>query len=109
MLFCAPLTRSIVMIGNSRIALVLFLALLLEPFPVAAIVMRHDRDEQAVIDLARKFPATVTLHSSSNRAVLAGMGTMIDPRWVVTAGHVADNLAPGDLAVIGGTNYEIEA
>jgi hypothetical protein len=97
------------MTGNSRIASVLFLALMLEPFPVAAIVMRHDRDEQAFIDLARKFPATVTLHNSSNRGVLAGMGTLIHPRWVLTAGHVADNLAPGDLAELGGTTYEIEA
>ncbi|HUR21678.1 MAG TPA: trypsin-like serine protease [Vicinamibacterales bacterium] len=85
------------------------LALLLEPFPVAAIVMRHDRDEQAFKDLARKFPATVTLHTSSNRAVLTGMGTLIHPRWVVTAAHVTDDLAPGDLANVGGATYEIEA
>lgn len=97
------------MTGKSRIALVLLLVLLLGPFPVAAIIMRHDRNEQAFIDLARKFPATVTLHTSSNRAVLAGMGTLIHSRWVLTAGHVADDLAPGDLAVLGGTTYEIEA
>jgi hypothetical protein len=93
--------------GNTRVALALFLAFLIAPCPVDAIVMRHDRDEQAFIDLARKFPATVALRSSANRAVLAGMGTLIHPRWVVTAGHVADSLAPGDLAVLGGTTYEI--
>jgi secreted trypsin-like serine protease len=95
--------------GNTKIALALFLALLIAPFPVDAIVMRHDRDEQAFIDLARKFPATVALRNSANRADLAGMGTLIHPRWVVTAGHVADSLAAGDLAVVGSTTYEIEA
>lgn len=85
------------------------MASLLLASQVEAIVMRHDRDEQAFIDLARKFPATATLHNSTNRGVLAGMGTLIHPRWVVTAGHVADYLAPGDLAVLGGKTYEIEA
>jgi secreted trypsin-like serine protease len=94
---------------NSSNALILLLALLLEPCPVNAIVMRHDRDEQAFMDLARKFPATVAFRNSTNRTALAGMGTLIHSRWILTAGHVADYLKPGAVAELGGRSYEIEA
>lgn len=70
--------------------------------------MRHDRSEQLYVDLARKFPATVTFTAPFEN-VSNGAGTLIDPRWVLTAGHVAEQLEPGDPARIGGAVYEVES
>ena len=44
-----------------------------------AIVMRHDRSEQLYVELARKFPATVTFTAPFENDT-AGAGTLIDPR-----------------------------
>jgi len=90
-------------------AFVVCFTILLVSHRVDAIVMRHDRDEKSFIDLAAKFPATVTFHHSARKHLLRGMGTLVDPRWVLTAGHVANGLAPGDHAELGGASYEIEA
>jgi V8-like Glu-specific endopeptidase len=76
---------------------------------VDAIVTRHDRDEKSFIDLATKFPATVTFHHSGSSHRMDGMGTLVDPRWVLTAGHIADELSPGDHAQLRTARYEIEA
>ncbi|HLA70504.1 MAG TPA: trypsin-like serine protease [Steroidobacteraceae bacterium] len=77
--------------------------------PAGAIVMRHDREEQAYIDLAKKFPATVVFHIAKSDFAMDGMGTLIAPRWVLTAGHIADVLTPGDKVELGGKTYEVEA
>jgi hypothetical protein len=73
-----------------------------------AIVMRHDRDEQAYIDLAKRFPATVTFVTPKDSTPW-GIGTIIAPRWVLTAGHIAEQLQPGDPAKVGGNTYEVES
>jgi hypothetical protein len=91
------------------IAFALLLAPLLAPHTAEAIVTRHDREVRAFVDLAKRFPATVALHRTADRSVVEGMGTLIDPRWVLTAAHVADTLQQGDLAELGGATYEIEA
>jgi hypothetical protein len=74
-----------------------------------AIVVRHDRDEQAFIDLAKKFPATASVHRVGSDYLLDGMGTLIDPRWVLTAGHIAAELTPGDSVKFGNRSFAIEA
>ena len=76
--------------------------------PAQAIVIRHDRDDQLYIELAKKFPATVIFHIQNSDFGMDGMGTLIDARWVLTAGHVVAELNPGDMAEIGGSRYEIE-
>ena len=76
--------------------------------PAQAIVIRHDRDDQLYIDLAKKFPATAVFHIQNSDFEMDGMGTLIDARWVLTAGHVVSELKPGDIAAIGGSPYEIE-
>jgi trypsin len=77
--------------------------------PGYTIVMRHDREEQAYIALAKKFPATVVFHHANSRFATDGIGTLIHSRWVLTAGHIAAELAPGDVAELGGKNHEVEA
>ena len=69
----------------------LILALLLAPgVAVSAphpIVLRHDRDVRASLELAEGFPGTLACEG-------VGSGTLIAPTWVLTAGHVAQGMSP---------------
>jgi secreted trypsin-like serine protease len=94
---------------SSVLATLLLLLTLLESRQAHAIVMRHDRAEKAFVRLASKYPATAVFRTSADRANVAGMGALVGSRWVLTAGHVADELSPGDLAELGGAYYEIES
>jgi hypothetical protein len=85
-----------------------FIVLIAVAASANAIVMRHDRDEKTFIDLARNFPATVTFNTPRDASPW-GVGTLIDPSWVLTAGHIAEQLQPGDRATIGDVAYEIES
>ena len=76
--------------------------------PSQAIVIRHDRDDRQYVELAKNFPATVVFHIKNSDFGMDGMGTLIDARWVLTAGHIVAELKPGDIAEVGGSRYEIE-
>jgi hypothetical protein len=73
-----------------------------------AIVVRHDVDDRSFTELARRFPATATFHPSSRPDDVAGMGTLIQPRWVLTAAHAAEHLKPGDLVEVAGRTHEVD-
>ncbi|MBC8066093.1 MAG: trypsin-like serine protease [Chlorobia bacterium] len=78
--------------------LILFLSALVS---ARAIVIRHDRDDARYLELAKEFKAYVDV-------VDAG-GTLIDPRWVLTAGHVAREITPfSATAKINGKRYIID-
>jgi len=80
---------------------------LLVPLASHAIVIRHDRDDAAFLDLADKYRCTVTF-KDSDPAGLSGMGTLIGPRWVLTAAHVAAALTPQTVAEIAAREYSLE-
>lgn len=73
-----------------------------------ALVVRHDVDEREFVELARNFPATVTFHAAQDPGNFIAMGTLIHPRWILTAAHVAEELHEGDLAEVGGANIAID-
>jgi trypsin len=73
-----------------------------------AIVIRHDQEDRRYVELARQFPATVVFHQKDSGFGMDGIGTLIDARWVLTAGHIVAELKPGDIAEVGGARYEIE-
>lgn len=91
-----------------RRACVGMVAVLLAP-AAPALVVRHDVDERAFVELARGFPATATFHAADKPGDLIAMGTLIHPRWILTAAHVGDALQVGDLAEVSGVNVKIES
>src|SRR4051812_42574544 len=75
------------------------IAVLISPTTVSAIIMRHDVSEARYRDLGERFRPLVvqmgiTRETGGAPILWNGMGTLIDPRWVLTAAHVA-NYIPG--------------
>lgn len=75
------------------------------PVENPAIVIRHDRPDSAYVALGTRY-ADVLAHVEERAE-----GTVIAPRWVLTAAHVVESLGPFDGAprvTIGGTRYGVE-
>ncbi len=67
-----------------------------------AIVIRHDVPDEEYRATIEEFPPLATLYS------IGAHGTLIDPEWVVTAGHAIFCMEPGDKIKIGDHWAEIE-
>jgi V8-like Glu-specific endopeptidase len=64
----------------------LCIALLAVAFPPHAILIRPDRDDAEYLELATRYPSSIPLGAPD------GEGTLIAPRWVLTAAHMAKAL-----------------
>ncbi|GJM44544.1 MAG: hypothetical protein DHS20C21_13860 [Gemmatimonadota bacterium] len=79
----------------------LLLLILVAPSPAGATVVRHDRPLADTEKAALRFPATA-------RFLPDGSGTLVDPRWVLTAAHVARGISPFHHEVeIAGQRHEV--
>jgi len=56
-----------------------------------AIIRRHDRDDTRYLELGAQHTSVTRLGGAA--------ATLIDPRWMITAAHVAANLSPFDRSV----------
>jgi len=66
------------------------------------IVIRHDREDARHRELAENYPAAVALLPD-------GAGTLVAPRWVLTAAHVAELSSEVDLQVqVGDARLPVE-
>lgn len=68
------------------------------------IVIRHDRPDSAYLELGARY-ADVLAHVEDRAE-----GTIVAPRWVLTAGHVAEPIGPFDVpfVTIRGERYGVE-
>lgn len=74
-------------------------------FPSEAIVMRHDVDEAEFLSSFEEWPSTAYFQLAGRFG--NGTGTLLAPRWVLTAGHVTHYLKVGDTVTINGGDYVI--
>lgn len=82
--------------------LLVLTVLLVATASTSAIIRRHDRDDAAYLKLGAGYPCVTRLGG--------GTATLIAPRWLLTAGHVATNLSPFDRSVhFNGRDYPIRA
>lgn len=76
----------------------------LVPLENPAIVIRHDRPDSAYVALGSRY-ADILAHVEERAE-----GTVLAPRWVLTAAHVVESLGPFDApwVTIGGSRYDVE-
>jgi secreted trypsin-like serine protease len=85
---------------QTKIALLLISAVFTNT--AAGIVIRHDVPDEKYSATVGDFPPLATLYS------IGAHGTLIDPQWVVTAGHAIFCMEPGDKIKVGNQWAEIE-
>lgn len=75
------------------------------PTPAGAILVRADRDDAEYRELATRYPASLAL------GVPDGEGTLIAPRWILTAAHMARAVEEQKPRVLqlNGKAHEVEA
>jgi hypothetical protein len=87
---------------SHRFRLALVVAILATNLSAAAIIRRHDRDDAGYLALGAQYPAVTKLGG--------GTATLIDPQWLLTAGHVVASLTPFDRTVaFNGRTHFIQA
>jgi len=69
--------------------------------PATAIIRRHDRDDARYLAAAAPYDYVVDLN------LPGGAGTLIAPRWVVTAAHAAKLMKSSHVVKIAGKPYEV--
>ena len=84
---------------KKTISIILLLSLFV--LTAQAIVMRHDVDEAKYLALAEKYGAPA-------QRLNAGVGTFIQPDWIITAAHVCNPDYVGTEITIDGTVYPIK-
>lgn len=94
------------MVSNQLLLKAMLLGLLaVASLDAQAIVMRHDREEAQYLSSFSEWPATAYFKLAGRFG--NGAGTLVAPRWVLTAGHVAHSLNTGDTVTINGQDYTI--
>ena len=86
--------------------LIVAVLLFISSLPVAAILIRPDRDDAEYVELATKYPSSVLLNAPD------GEGVLISPRWILTAAHMVKALEeqkPWPRIPIEGRTYEIQS
>src|SRR5262245_43667393 len=78
---------------------------LISSHPTQAILIRPDREDAKYLELATKYPASVCLNLPDGEA------TLIAPRWLLTAAHLAKDIKTGDASAkitIGMKEFRVE-
>lgn len=73
------------------------------------IIRRHDVPDSAYVERGRGFESLTHLYLPTPKGAADGEGTLIAPRWVLTAAHVAREVRPGHLVTIGARQIAVDS
>ncbi len=74
-----------------------------------AIIRRHDQPDAEYLSLGERYTTVVHLDLPTPQGASDGEGTLISPRWVITAAHVATELKAGHRVRIGGRQFRLDS
>jgi hypothetical protein len=72
--------------------------------PLGAVIIRHDKADTLYLELGEKHRRQIVHFNLPD-----GEGTLIAPRWVLTAAHVASEVYHGTRVTIAGYQYMVES
>lgn len=82
---------------------------LVHAHPCTAIIIRHDRADAEYVRLGARYEATVVfMNTHAPGGPADGFGTLIAPRWVLTAAHVAELVEPGSRLTVAGSEATVD-
>jgi hypothetical protein len=73
------------------------------------IIRRHDRSDSLYLDLGSRYRTIAHLYLPVPGGAGDGEGTLIAPRWVLTAAHVATEVEPGHLVTVADGRYPVDS
>jgi hypothetical protein len=86
------------------------LVLLVAAWPASPpIIRRHDRPDSLYLELGRRYASIAHLYLPTPKGAADGEGTLIAPRWVLTAAHVAMEVRPGHRVTVGAERYLVDS
>ncbi len=99
-------------VARTLLSLVMLSTLSFLPSPHTAsnsIIRRHDVPDSLYIQLGRRYASLVHLNIPVPEGAADGEGTLIAPRWVLTAAHVAAEIGPGHLVAVADQSYRVDS
>jgi len=73
------------------------------------IIRRHDRPDSLYVALGRGYESLVHINLATPTGAADGEGTLIAPRWVLTAAHVATEVRLGHRIAVGGALHAVDS
>lgn len=83
--------------------------LLNSAFIAPPIILRHDRADSLSFQLGSRFPSLVHLYLPTPKGAADGEGTLIAPRWVLTAAHVGAEIRSGHPVSVGTKSIKVDS
>ena len=79
------------------------------PYSGEPIIRRHDRPDSLYLRAGRRYTTLAHINLPTPQGAADGEGTLIAPRWVLTAAHVGTEVRPGHRITVGGTDYPVDS
>jgi hypothetical protein len=74
-----------------------------------SVIRRHDQPDSLFLQLGAKYPALVHINLPTPQGAADGEGTLIAPRWVLTAAHVGTEVRRGHQVTIQGRRVAVDS
>jgi hypothetical protein len=74
-----------------------------------AIIRRHDIPDSAYVQRGLGFASLAHLYLPTPQGAADGEGTLIAPRWVLTAAHVGSEIRRGHLVIVGSQQIAVDS